>query len=194
MHVLTKRQTQSITGSKNNMARTIRTKVYKFDELNEDAKQKAIESLSDINVNYDWWQFVYEDAKNVGIQINGFDIDRESYCKGIFIESANYTANKIKFEHGENCETYKTAISFISDWDKLVAKYSDGKNTDKVTEDNEYDFDNEADELENEFLNSICEDYRVMLSNEYDYLTSEEAIIETIRANEYEFTADGRRF
>jgi len=33
-----------------------------------------------------------------------------------------------------------------------------------------------------------------MLSREYDYLTSEGAIIETIMCNEYEFKADGTRF
>ena len=31
-----------------------------------------------------------------------------------------------------------------------------------------------------------------MLRNEYEYLTSEEAVIESIRANEYEFTEDGK--
>jgi hypothetical protein len=31
------------------------------------------------------------------------------------------------------------------------------------------------------------------LEAEYEYLTSDEAITETIRSNEYEFTEDGRR-
>jgi hypothetical protein len=48
--------------------------------------------------------------------------------------------------------------------------------------------------LEDEFLKTLCEDYRIILSREYDYLTSEAAIIETIEANEYEFKADGTRF
>jgi len=30
------------------------------------------------------------------------------------------------------------------------------------------------------------------LSNEFDYLTSEDAIIETIEANDYYFTEDGK--
>jgi len=33
----------------NTMSRTIRTKVYKFNELSEDAKRKAIESFNDVN-------------------------------------------------------------------------------------------------------------------------------------------------
>jgi hypothetical protein len=177
----------------NNM-RTVRTKVYKFDELQPEAKNKAIQQFSDINVDYEWWNFTYEDADNIGLKIKGFDIDRGSYCKGEFVDSAYYVANKIKENHGETCETYKTAIAFIAEWDALVSKYSDGVTTDKVAEDNEYDFDNEAEDLESEFLKSICEDYRIILSKEYDYLTSEEAIIETIRSNEYEFTKDGKQF
>ena len=38
----------------------------------------------------------------------------------------------------------------------------------------------------------LSEGYRVMLASEYDYLSSEEAIIETIEANDYDFTAEGK--
>lgn len=176
------------------MARTIRTKVYKFNELSESAKNKVIEKFYDINVGHDWWSDVYYDAAQIGLKIKGFDIDRGNYCKGEFLISGCEVAEKIKLNHGEKCETYKTALDFLSDWQKLVEKHSDGISKDKVSEDNEYEFDQEADELEKDFLKSLCEDYRIILSNEYEYLTSEEAIIETIKANEYEFTSDGRQF
>lgn len=87
---------------------------------------------------------------------------------------------------------YKTAQSFLTEWDNLVAKYSDGINTDRVSEDNENEFDNDADELESEYFNLLLEDYRIMLNKEYEYLTSDEVIKETIEANEYEFTEDGK--
>jgi hypothetical protein len=45
--------------------------------------------------------------------------------------------------------------------------------------------------MEGEFLKSLLEDYRIILSKEYDYLTSRESIIETIEANEYEFDENG---
>lgn len=174
--------------------RTVRTKVYKFHELSAEAKEKAISQYSDINVDYGWWNSVYEDASNIGLKINSFDLDRGNYCKGKFTENAYQVAEKIKTDHGEQCETYKTATQFITDWAALVKKHSDGISTDKVAEDNEYEFDGEADELEKKFLKSICEDYRIMLSKEYDYLISNQAIIETIESNEYEFTKDGNRF
>ena len=62
--------------------RTIETKVYKFSELNETAQQAAIQKNCDINVDYNWWEFTYQDAKQVGIIISSFDIDRGSYCQG----------------------------------------------------------------------------------------------------------------
>lgn len=176
------------------MARTIRTKVYKFDELNEDAKQTVIENNYDINVSYDWWESTYEDAKNVGIEITAFDIDRSSYCKGEASSSWKDVAEQIVKEHGEMCETYKTAKDFLNEYDELVKKYSDGININQVHEDNVYEFDQYADELENDFRKSILEDYRIILEKEYEYLTSKEAIIETITCNEYEFTKDGKQF
>ena len=144
------------------------TKVYPFGELSENAKENAIQESWDINLFYEWWEFTLEDAKNVGIEIKEFELDRGSYCHGA-IEDAEFTANKIIQEHGESCETYKTAKDYL--------------NSVKIGEDGD---------LDNEFRLSILEDYRIMLQKEYEYLGSEDAIIETIKANEYEFTEDGK--
>lgn len=171
--------------------KTVTINIYQFSELSNESQAKAVSRLRDINTDFDWWDSVYEDAEQVNLKIKGFDIDRGSYVKAEFIESAHNTANLIIINHGESCETYKTAKSFIEDWNNLVSKYSDGIKTDTVTEDNEYDFDNEADDLEGEFLKSISEDYRIILSNEYDYRTNDESIIETIEANDYNFTENG---
>ena len=55
----------------------------------------------------------------------------------------------------------------------------------------EYGDPEDLEDLNKEFLRSLCEDYRIILQKEYEYLTSEEAIIETIEVNEYEFTEEG---
>ena len=172
--------------------RTIKTKVYTFEELSEEAKEKVIENLYTINVDFDWWMFTYEDAERAGLKITSFDLDRNRHAEGDFLDTAWICADKITKEHGENCETYKTAKEFLNSWNVLVEKYSDGIKTDIVKEENEGEFDREADELENEFLNSIVEDYSMMLQKEYEYQMSDEAIIETIEANEYEFTENGK--
>lgn len=171
--------------------RTIETQVFTFDELSEEAKKKAINGLSSINLDHEWWDFVYEDAKNVGIKIDGFDTGRSWEINLEFISSAYESASKMMKEHGEMCDTYKTSAQFVKDWDELVGKYSDGVNTSVVADDNEYEFDKEADELEKEFIKSIGHDWLTILRNEEEYRYSEEAVIETINANEYEFTEEG---
>lgn len=173
--------------------RTIKTKVYKFAELSEAAQKKAIEVCQECNLSDDWHRFTCEDAEQAGLGITSFDIERGSYCNIKFIESAPECAELIVKNHGESCGTYKTAKKFLSNYADLIKKYSDGKRIDIVEECKEYDFDNEADELEEEFKREIGEDYLSILRANYDYISSEEAIKETIEANGYEFTKDGKR-
>lgn len=171
---------------------TVSINIYKFNELSAEAKQTAIENLYDINVDHNWWEFVYDDAETIGLKITGFDLDRNNYCNGELYESMPECCRLIIANHGEGCSTYKTAIAYLSDYDSLVEKYSDGINKDIVADGNEYEFDKEADELEAEFLKDILDDYASILQNNYEYLTSDEAIIETIEANDYDFTEDGK--
>jgi len=165
--------------------------LYEFDELSDKGKEKAIDGLRGINVDdSEWWDGIYEDAKNIGLVITSFDTDR--YCHGKLQVSLSECCDLITKNHGEKCDTYKTAKDFENQWSELVKKYSDGVNTDEVAEGNEYDFDNQADELEAEFTRALLEDYRIILRKEYEYLITDEAIIETIKANEYTFTEDGK--
>jgi len=161
--------------------------IYSFNELSDEAKQTAIEELYDINVNHDWWECTYEDAENIGLKITSFDLDRNRHAKGELILSfAEVIANILK-EHGENCETYKTAEKYMERWQPVFNEYMD-ENSPKYESG---EAENELQEIEDEFLNELLEDYSIILQREYEYLTSEEAIIETIEANEYEFTENG---
>jgi len=165
--------------------------VFKYKELPPEIQEKAVEKLYDINLHYEWWDCEYEDAKRVGLKLDGFDLDRNRHCTGDFIDSAEETAEMIVKEHGKDCDSRQTAVNYLADRAKLVKQYSDGKTLDIVTEDNEYDFDNDCDDLDAEFLRSILEDYSIILQQQYEYLASAEAIIETIEANDYDFTKDG---
>ena len=169
-------------------------KIYKFDELNEAAKESAIDKLYDINVDFEWWSDTYYDAENIGLILNEFDLGRSEVCNGVFKWGAEECADLIIKEHGVMCDTHKEATAYLKERDALVCKYSDKKQTDKVSEDNEYEFDCECDELNNEFLHIILEEYLSILRKEYEYLTGREAIIETIQCNEYEFTEDGKMY
>jgi hypothetical protein len=168
--------------------REIKTTVYSFGELSEEAQEQALANLRDINVTgYDWWNGVYEDGEEIGLKITGFDIDRGAYCKGDFIGTAKETADAIIINHGDMTDTYKTAKDYL---DELAAFEADPENYyDYGTDDEEL---RDHDDIDDEFLRALLEDYRIMLSKEYDYLTSDESVKDTIEANGYEFTEDGK--
>lgn len=166
-----------------------KTKVYKFNELPENAQDKALEHLYDININYDWWESTYEDAAQIGFKIDSFDIDRGSYCKGNFLESAEATAKLIIDNHGIDCETYKDAKAYLQERKKLIDaadKDEDGEFIDGSA------LDDKLDEIDGEFKYTLQEDYRIMLQHEFEYQTSKKSIIDTIEANDYEFTIEGK--
>lgn len=51
-------------------------KTYKFEELDENLQQKILEKNSDINVDYDWWDYIYEDINDVA-EILGINIKQK---------------------------------------------------------------------------------------------------------------------
>lgn len=188
------------------MPRTIEIQAYKFDELSETAKQKVLEKFYDFNVDHDWWDCTYEDAKTVGIKITGFDLDRRKSCEGELYWNAEAVAQKITEEHGDTCETHKTAKGFLlelekleenarRDYDEYLTKnpIEDERDYFDFDEFYEYEFESERDDLFEQFEKDIFSDYADMLQNEYEYLTSEAAIIESIEANEYEFDEHGKQ-
>jgi len=169
--------------------RTVRTKLFQFNELSKEAQEKAISQLSDINVNYDWWDFTYNDAKEVGITLDGFDIDSNSII--IKIDDADYTAHEIIKNHGEECATHLTAKEY--NLMKETILYNAPKDKFGTFED-EHELDAKLDDLQEQFTKQIGFDYLGILKHEYEYQTSDEAIKETIIVNDYEFTQDGRQF
>ena len=168
--------------------RVMKTNVYEFKELSETGKEKALENLGNINLDYDWWDCLYEDADNIGLKITSFDLDRNRHATGGFTLDVLEVAANIIRGHGDTCETYKTAEAFLAEHATPYAEYLD-----ETSE--HYESKNKEDELieiENEFLKDILEDYSIMLQKTYEYLCSDKAIIETIEANEYEFTVEGK--
>lgn len=73
----------------------IAVKLYKFTELSKDAKQKAIEQFHDINVDYSWWEFVYDDFKTLASYF-GVSVDlKKTYFTGFYHQGqgSSYTAD-----------------------------------------------------------------------------------------------------
>jgi hypothetical protein len=169
--------------------RIMETKIYQYDELSDKAKEKARDWFREASSGDEWWESTYEDAENVGIKISGFDINRGNYCKGKFISGAEETAWKIEKEHGETCETFKTAKAFLKERDRIVDEAPKDENREFESE---RELDAALNECESDFLRSILEDYRILLQKQYEYVNSDECVEETIRANEYEFEESGK--
>jgi len=189
----------------------VKTKVYKFSELSDEAREKAIEKLHDINIHCDWYEFVIDDAKEIG-KLIGINIDK-IYFSGFWSQGdgACFEGN---YEYRKG--SVKTIIEYApkdkelqriagelqtiqsKHFYKLCAyvKHS-GHYYHKMCTNIDIQHANyahyvpeNADEII-EPLRDFMDWMYSWLQKEYEYLTSKEAIIETIEANEYEFTENG---
>ena len=162
--------------------KTEKINTFNYNELPDNIKEKVIEKHYDINVDFEWWDHLEYELKEMGIELISFDIDHYK-CELKFINGGHEIADYIINEHGEKCDTYKNASLYLKNRDEIVDNSKD-----------EYEMDIELDELRDEFKKDLEQDYLIMLRDNYEYLTSEEAIKETIIANEYNFTTDGNIF
>ena len=85
-------------------------------------------------------------------------------AKGYLMYDPAKVKDLVKTYHGKQCGTYEYVNSF----------------------------DMRTNIDHHEFTLGLLEEYRSMLSQEYEYQTSREQIEEGIRANGYEFTEDGK--
>jgi len=156
----------------------ITIKLYQLGELDKEAWESAIAELYDINTTHDWWEDIEEDAKLVGLKLISFDVIRERSCDLAYAESIEKVCGKILGNHGSSCETWRQASFHLAEYNKAYKK------------------DDEAGMIavEESFLKAIGKAYQVLLRQDLEDRTSEEQIIETIKANEYWFTENGRLY
>ena len=163
--------------------RIIETKAYQFEELDEQTKEKAIDNYRHISVeDYFWYEFIKEDLKEVGIELRSFDIERGSFAE-IHSEDFYETCELILKSHGENCETYKIAERYIKEYKDIQYHIKDDE-----------DLDEKLDDLDEEYQQEFSWEVLSMLRREYEYMISDEYIIEMFEANDWEFTEDGKLF
>lgn len=192
--------------------RTITKELYTFDELSDTAKQKALESLSDINTDYEWWN--YEDYTNIG-KIFGIQIDKiyfsgfSSQGDGACFEG-HYRYNKDAPKKIREYAPLDTRLHDIADTLQSIQKgqfyqlMSDTKHRghyyhENCTETSVYRNDNKdiTREVEKQLIDTLKDFMKWIyrsLEKDYDHLTSEEAIKETIQLNEYEFYETGEQY
>src|SRR5688572_21955863 len=104
------------------MPRRKYTTVYKFDELSDKAKDKARDWWRQGGLDYEWWEFIYDDAKRIGLEITGFDLDRHKHATGHLCLYLQESIKAILKEHGKDCATYKLATKYQEDVQEATVK------------------------------------------------------------------------
>jgi hypothetical protein len=169
---------------------TIVKTYYKFEELDDTRKEKVMTNYYDINVDHGWWELTYMDAETIGLKITGFDIGRGCSIDGDWNKSPLEIAEAILANHGEACETYKLASVFKPAYETMISVL-DIKQANETEDAGAYE--QTMLEFSEEFERELKQEYLSMLRREFEHLTSEEAIAETLTINDYEFDIDTMR-
>lgn len=142
--------------------RIIETKVYTFDELSDQAKEKAIDKLREmLSYEYFWANDALASLKafadEIGIHITDYSIDWGCSGRSYIKYSGNHNGRFIKKDLTGYCMDYP----LINEWNKT----------------------RDIDSAISSWLNDCEQDYLYQSSDEY--------VIDYIHSNQYEFTEDG---
>lgn len=186
--------------------------VYSFNELSDKAKKKALDSNREINVYDSWYQFVYEDAKEIAA-IFGLNID-EIYFSGFwsqgdgacFTGSYSFKKNSLSLlksylgENAEQSEPYRIAKVLQGIQRKQFYSVEC-----EIAQRGTYSHSNTMylslfdakryDETENDVLRCLrafADWIYKSLQKEYEYQTSDDAV--TKQLQEFDFTENGKIF
>lgn len=191
------------------------TEVYTFDELSDDAKEKARGWWREGGTDSDWWEYIFDDAKTIAT-LFGLDIER------VFFSGFSSQGDGACFEGGYQYK--KGALAAVKAYAPLdtelhrivkalqevqrKAFYRLGASTKHRghyyhsgcmaidvchIDDSWRDIGALEDDIA-ECLRDFADWIYRQLEREYEYQNSDEQVDEAIRANGYTFTEDGKRF
>ena len=186
----------------------IENTVYNYSDLllaeNSELKEKVLSNLSDINIDFEWYSSVYESFTEIALE-NGFVVDKCYFSgfysqgdgamfEGMITDFSQYISNNLvhklykndtisleaSFKHSGHYY-HEKSYSYVFDYD--FGKYGRFDNIETYLG---FVEDHICDKYE-----SLCKELYTMLKYEYEYLTSESSILETIEMNGYEFDEEG---
>lgn len=216
--------------------RTIETTLYQFDELSDKAKAKALDKCREWNVDYDWWEYLYEnftqDVAQYGYSVGVKDISFSGFwsqgdgakfsghvskdhnqCLGLLpcdlaTRVRDYNAKCRLLGVQEITLEFSSRITSSGHYchsgymrlDCPTFGWEDWEDFDRVDIGMQSEFHDLTDALRDcdEIDRAVIEEarghaddlYRA-LRDEYEWLTSDEQVAESIRCNEREFTEEG---
>ena len=192
-------------------------KVYSLEDVksNPELLKKVLEKHSDINTSFDWWDFTYENFKENNDEY--FDIEKiyfsgfwsqgdgamfeysdiSNRLRDIFIDGLDlspmrkgWLRNNVSVSgkgvqrgiycHEKSCShsIYWEVDNGDLNWDRPLYQWIES-------------FANDFEDFVEELYVNLCSNLYSTLEKEYKYLISDEAILDTLECNEYEFTKDG---
>jgi hypothetical protein len=180
---------------------TITKDVYTFAELSDSAKERARNNYREHNLDYDWWECVYDDAKTIGalfgldidhIRFSGFWSQGDGAC---FEGSYEYRKGALKavLEYAPKDTELHGIVSRLQQIQRkafyglqAVTEQTRGNNMRVYVEhDTSRDVTSDEDDDITSELNDFAHWIHSRLASEHDYLQSDEAL------NDYEFTSEG---
>lgn len=199
---------------------TIIREIFTFDELSDEAKEKARDWWREGGLDYEWWDCAYGDFDTVA-KLLGIDIDRKGkHTPAIFFSGfwsqgdgacfeGEYRYQKGSVKAIEEYAPKDTTLLQIAkdlqlaqsrQFYKLRATVKSGwrgcasynASIEVYHDDDRYRDIADAEEGVKEALRDFMNWMYRRLEAEYDWLNSDENVDEAIRCNEYEFTEDGR--
>ena len=203
------------------MSEIRKIEVFQFEELEDDAKEKAREWWRTTALDYEWWEYSFQDFSKI-CEILGIDIDTCGanhqgciYFHGFgskgdgssFEGSYSYakgSAAKLKEHAPKDKELHRIADGLTAIQRHYFYKLTANIHTGSGYGGNAYikvdvgheDTGNATDAAEQEIttlLESLNHWLFLALQREYIYLLSDEATEAGLTENEYSFLADGQR-
>ena len=175
---------------------------YNVDELEGKARERALDWLRE-GLDYEWWDCTYEDAKKcadcIGIEIDNiyFDFDNGACFNGSFSYAKGWK-KALKAYAPIDTELLRIGQELQAIQKPYFYNLSgaiDCNERYKLTKAVFHWSDNTPESIESDLSQAFTDFaswiYR-NLEKEWDYLNSEEQLIETAKANGYAFDSEGR--
>lgn len=196
------------------MTQTHTLTTYQFNELSEDAQEKALEKYWDWNVDDSWWSdFIIDDTKEIA-KIIGIDIDNiffsgfwsqgdgacfegsYSYAKGSVKAIKAYAPQEFEIHRIAQCLQDIQRKNFYGLWanvkhsghyyHEMCTQIQVGSDNESMGGANDEAY-YEIQELLRDFMRWIYK----RLEDEFEYQSSKDVLVESWKANETEFNENG---
>ena len=194
---------------------TIKYKTYLFKNLSTESQEKAIQNNRDINTCYGWDDFILSEAEDK-LEKNGFlnpKILYSGFCSqgdGASFECEDVDISRIvksiklppKLEKNINriFNTNEIYLDISIQIKRINHRYvhentckTEVSISNRLIYDSSYIYEviKELETYIEDLRVQLCKEIYDSIENEYDYLTADESIKDTLTINEHEFQEDG---